>query len=47
MSKVYTACKVSKYRGFSGPYFPVFGLNMEISVFSPYSVQIQETTDQK
>ena len=25
-----TAWKVSKYRVFSGPYFPAFGLNMEI-----------------
>ena len=31
----YTAWKVSKYGVFSGPYFPVFGLNTEIySVFS-------------
>ena len=31
-----TAWKVSKYRVFSGPYFPVFGLNMEyLSVFRP------------
>ena len=28
--------KIPKYGGFSGPYFPVFGLNTEIySVFSP------------
>ena len=27
---------------FSGPYFPVFGLNTEI-----YSVRMQENTDQK
>ena len=28
---------MSKYRGFSGPYFPVFGLNSEIYgvIFSP------------
>ena len=26
----YTALKVSKYGVFSGPYFPVFGLNTEI-----------------
>ena len=26
----YTAWKVSKYGVFSGPYFPVFGLNAEI-----------------
>ena len=37
-----TAWKVTKYRVFSGPYFPVFGLNTErylissyLSVFSP------------
>ena len=47
MSKAYsiqelsgnTAWKVSKYSVNSGPYFPVFGLNMEstkyLSVFSP------------
>ena len=27
---VYAVCKVSKYGVFSGPYFPVFGLNTEI-----------------
>ena len=27
---VHTAWKVSKYGVFSGPYFPVFGLNMEM-----------------
>ena len=36
---VITAWKVAKYGVFSGPFFPVFGLNMEltekISVFSP------------
>ena len=37
-----TAWKVSKYGVFSGPFFPVFGLNK-----SPYSVRIQENTDQK
>ena len=26
----YTALKLPKYKVFSGPYFPVFGLNMEI-----------------
>ena len=36
---------MSKYRVFSGPYFPVFGLNTEI--FSPYSIRIQENADQK
>ena len=28
--KFYTAWKVSKYGVFSGPYFPVFGMNTEI-----------------
>ena len=28
-SNLFTACKVSKYRIFSGPYFPAFGLNTE------------------
>ena len=37
----FTVWKVSKYRAFSSPYFPVFGLNTEI-----YGV-IQENTDQK
>ena len=32
---------------FSGPYFPVFGLNTDIYCKSPYSVRIQENTDQK
>ena len=31
---IFTAWKVSKYRVFSGPYFPTFGLNME-RYFSP------------
>ena len=31
----------------SGPYFPVFGLNTDIYSKSPYSVRIQENTDQK
>ena len=31
-----TSSKVSKYRVFSGPYFPAFGLNTPyLSVFSP------------
>ena len=34
--------KSVQIRSFSGPYFPVFGLNMEI-----YGVQIRENTDQK
>ena len=32
LAKYYTAWKVSNYGVFSGPYFPVFGLNTEISV---------------
>ena len=36
-----TAWKVSKYGDFSGPYFPAFGR------ISPYSVRMQENTDQK
>ena len=32
---------------FSGPHFAVFGLNTEIYCISPYSVRIQENTDQK
>ena len=37
MLKESTAGKISKYGVFSGPYFPLFGLNTEIyfSVFSP------------
>ena len=49
-NKSITARKVSKYRVFSGPYFRVFELNAEIYVVnrkSPYSVQMQENTDQK
>ena len=44
-----TAWKVSKYGVFSGPYFPVFGLNTygDLLRTSPCSVQIQENTDQK
>ena len=41
-----TAWRVSKYGVFSGRYFPVFGLNTEI-YGAPYSVRIQESTDQK
>ena len=39
--------KESKYGVFSDPYFPAFRLNTEIYGKSPYSVQIQENTDQK
>ena len=40
---------MSKYGVISGPYFPVFGLNTEIYEVgkSPYSVRMQENTDQK
>ena len=39
---------MSKYGNFSGPYFPVLGLNMEGSYIrkSPYLVRIQENTNQ-
>ena len=42
-----TGWKVSKYGVFSAPYFPAFGLYGEILRFSPYSVWMQENTDQK
>ena len=32
---------------FSGLYLPVIGLNTEVLRKSPYSVRIQENTDQK
>ena len=32
---------------FPCPYFPVFGLNTDLRSKSPYSVLIQEITDQK
>ena len=39
---------MSKYRVFSDPYFPAFGLNTERwRSISPYSVRMQENTDQK
>ena len=42
------AWKVPKYEIFSGPYFPVFGLNTEIYFIKfPYSVRIKENTVQK
>ena len=38
---------MSKYGVFSGSYFPVFGLNYkDLRSKSPYSVQIQENTNQ-
>ena len=39
-----TAWKVSKYRVFSGPYFPYLDWIWSIS---PYSVQMRENTDHK
>ena len=42
----YLARKMSEYGVFSGPYFPVVGLNKEIFK-SPYIVQVQENMDQK
>ena len=45
---IYHSWKVSKYGVISGPYFPVFGLNFgDLIRKSPYSVRIQENTDQK
>ena len=42
-----TTWKVSKYGVFSGPHFPVFGLNTGIyGVNLRFSVRIQENTDQ-
>ena len=38
---------MSKYRVYSGPYFPAFGLNTERYGASPYSVRIRKNTDQK
>ena len=35
-----TAWKVSKYKVISGPYFPVFGLNTEISNAEKYGAEI-------
>ena len=44
----YTAWKVSKYRVFSGPYFPVFGLNTEIgSVNFPIQSQYKKIRTRK
>ena len=43
---LYLARKMSEYGVFSGPYFPVVGLNKEI-LKSPYVVQVQENMDQK
>ena len=44
---VFTVWNVAKCVVFSGPYFPTFGLNRERYFVSPYSVRIQENTDQK
>ena len=39
--ETFTAWKVCKYRVFSGPYFPVFGLNTEIySVYTPFQISL-------
>ena len=43
---LYLARKMSEYGVFSGPYFPVVGLNKDIFK-SPYIVQVQENMDQK
>ena len=41
-----TLCEKCSYTGvFFGQYFPIFGLNTDGE--SPYSVRIQENTDQK
>ena len=47
--KAHTAWKVSTYGVFSGPYFPVFGLNTNIYEVNLriYSVRIRENTDYK
>ena len=46
--QIYKRCVKSVQIGsFSGPYFPVFRLNMERQSICPYSVPIQENTDQK
>ena len=43
-----TVGKVSKHSLFSAPYFPALRLNTEIyGVITPYTVRIQENTDQK
>ena len=42
----YLARKMSEYGVFSGPYFPVVGLNKDIFK-SPYIVQVQENLDKK
>ena len=45
---IYHCVKSVQIRSFSGPYFPVFGSNTDIyGRKSPYSVRIQENTDQK
>ena len=43
---LFLAQKMSEYGVFSGPYFPVVGLNKEIYK-SPYIVQVRENMDQK
>ena len=41
--------KIVRIRSFSGPYFPLFGLNTKryVSLISPYSVRVLGNTDQK
>ena len=39
--------KISPDDLFSGPYFPAFGLSMEIYGVSLYSVRLPENADQK
>ena len=43
---LFLARKMSEYGVFSGPYFPVVGLNKEIYK-SSYIVQVRENMDQK
>ena len=38
--------KSVRIRGYSGPHFPAFGLNMERLRISPYSVEMRESMDQ-
>ena len=47
LGSTFTAWKVSKYRVFSSPYFPEFGLNTEIVFSLNYSVRMRENPGQK
>ena len=42
----YYCVKNVRIQSYSGPHFPVFGLNTEILRISPYSVRKRENTDQ-